>query len=311
MIFFWIAVAAAVLTFGLSYALYFYTFRNSPELDKRMTREDYLHSPLFHQYSKEIKQFFSDFDSLDFKRVYIRSRDGLKLAARYIESAPGAPLCILMHGYRGEAVGDFCAVIPICRRLGYSVLLPDQRASGISEGRCQTFGIKERLDTLDWIKYARKRFGEETPILLIGISMGAATVLMTSSDVPDNVKGIFADCAYTSVEEIIISFAAQKKLPGKLLYPFIKLGAKVFGHFDTDEESPEHAVSKTKVPICLIHGYSDDIVPYVMCGRLYDACPAEKYMVTVDRAGHASSVYENPLKYEKALVSFADKVIGQ
>lgn len=311
MFIFWTVFAIAVLIFALSFGMYLFVFRNPSNPDKRMKQEDYLHSPLFRPYTKQIKQLFSDFDDFDYRKVYIRSRDGLKLAARLFEFAPGAPVCIMMHGYRGEAVGDFCATVPMCRRMGFNVLLPDQRACGSSEGRFQSFGILERFDTLDWIKYVRKRFGNDLPILLIGVSMGAATVLMAAPEVPENVKGIFSDCSYTSIEDIILHVGTQRNLPGKLLYPFVRLGAKIFGHFDTEAESPVHAVTKSRVPVCFIHGYSDDFVPFTMCGELYDACTSEKTMIAVDRAGHACSVFENALKYEKVFVEFADKVLKQ
>ncbi len=63
-------------------------------------------------------------------------------------------------------------------REGHNVLMIEERAHLESEGHTITFGIKERYDALDWIRYALQRFGEDTRIILVGISMGAATVLM-------------------------------------------------------------------------------------------------------------------------------------
>lgn len=78
------------------------------------------------------------------------------------------------------------------------------RAHGSSEGKCLTFGVKERYDCLAWINCAIERFGRDTKIFLYGISMGAATVLMAGGlDLPDNVVGIVADCGYTSPTAII------------------------------------------------------------------------------------------------------------
>ena len=78
--------------------------------------------------------------------------------------------------------------------------------------------------------------------------MGAATAMITSGydDLPENIVGIVADCGYTSAEDIIKKVMRDMKLPPDLLYPFIRLGAKIFGRFDIDEFSPIEQVKKSK-----------------------------------------------------------------
>ena len=77
------------------------------------------------------------------------------------------------------------------------------------------------------------------------------------------------------------------KLPVKLLYPFIKLGARIYGGFDLEEASPIDAMKKCSLPIVFVHGDADDFVPYDMSVRLCEACASDKKaLITVADAGH-------------------------
>ena len=111
-----------------------------------------------------------ELDDIPYEEVTVTSHDGLKLFGRYYHVTDGAPVHIEFHGYRSMAIRDFSGGDRIVRSLKHNTLLIDQRAHGRSEGRCISFGIKEREDCLCWINYVRERFGEDTKIFLIGIS---------------------------------------------------------------------------------------------------------------------------------------------
>ena len=119
--------------------------------------------------------------------------------------------------------------------MGFNLLMVDERACCRSEGHTITFGIEERYDVLSWIRYAIGRFGQEKKILLGGISMGAGTILMASQmDLPPQVKGIIADCPFTSPEAIIRKVIRDLKISDQLTWPLVKLGARLYGHLDLD-----------------------------------------------------------------------------
>ena len=240
------------------------------------------------------------------ERLEITSHDGLKLVSYYYEFAPGAPIEILFHGYRGDGERDLAAGIERCFKIGRSAIVIKQRASGESEGFIITFGIKERLDCIAWCKYITERFGEDVKIILTGISMGAATVMMASGEeLPSSVVSVLADCGYTSPKEIIIKVMKDMKLPAAIFYPFVKLGARIFGGFDLEETSPIEAMQKTKLPIIFIHGDSDDFVPHYMSERLFEVCASKyKSFVTIEGAGHGLAYPQNMDKYLGALRNF-------
>ena len=303
MVLFWIIVAVLALVLALSAGLYLFVFFNHP--DKHMKTGDCLSGQQYKNYDRLFLSYVNQVREWEYKQVYIRSKDGKKLAARLFELSPEAPVAILMHGYKAEALNDFNAIMPILRKLGYTLLLVDQRACGKSEGLTVTFGIREREDCLSWVRYVQKKYGDDRKILLYGVSMGAATVMMASElGLPPCVQAIVEDCGYTTPREIILKTARDMGLPADLLYPFARIGAWLFGHFDVEAASPLEAVSSMDRPILFIHGYHDGFVPYAMCSMLYDNCSAPKRMETFDRGEHAVSVYSDPWKYESVLTSF-------
>jgi len=242
--------------------------------------------------------------------ISITSFDGLTLTGKYFHTADGAPLQIFCHGYKGNAIRDFCGGWRIARSLGHNVILIDQRCHGGSQGHTITFGIRERRDVLSWVAYARKRFGD-VPMILSGVSMGAATVLMAGDlALPDNVKGIIADCPFDSPENIIRKVLGQDMgMPVAAVYPLIRLGGMVFGGFDLKSAAPLTAVPRAKVPILLIHGDADRFVPYDMSVAIHNAAPDKIRFHTIPGAGHALNFVTAPEEYTRIVKDFLQSLL--
>lgn len=219
--------------------------------------------------------------------VEIKSFDGLTLRGKYFKVDDSAPIELMMHGYQGNAERDMSGGVYRAAALGHNALVVDHRASGRSDGKVITFGINESRDCLGWINFIIKEIDKDAKIILTGISMGAATVLITSGkELPKNVVGVLADCGYTSAKDIIKKVIRDMKLPANILYPFAKLGARLFGKFDLDETSPIEAVKRSKLPTIFFHGDTDDFVPCYMSEENHDACAAPKKLVIIKGAGH-------------------------
>jgi pimeloyl-ACP methyl ester carboxylesterase len=135
----------------------------------------------------------------------IETDDGLKLYGVWIPAENPKGTILLAHGYRSCKMVDFSLAFEMYHAVGMNILVPDQRAHGKSEGKYITFGVKESRDMLSWVNYHNKTFGD-IPLILSGLSMGASTMLyLADADLPENVKGIIADCGFTSPKEIIKS----------------------------------------------------------------------------------------------------------
>lgn len=235
----------------------------------------------------------------------VTSFDGLTLRGNYYEYAPGAPIELMIHGYRGTAERDLCGGVQRAFALGHNVLTVDQRASGLSDGHIITFGILESRDCLTWIEHIQQTFGDDTKIYLTGISMGAATVLTAvGRGLPKTVVGILADCGYSTSCDIIRKVIRQLHLPADLFYPLIRLGARLYGGFDPEELSPLEAMKQCRIPVIFFHGDSDDYVPCEMSRENFDACTAEKKLVIVPGAGHGLAYVADGDAYVAALREF-------
>ena len=243
---------------------------------------------IYEVYREDMIAWTKEIRSMPHEDLEVRSFDGLTLRGKYYEYEAGAPIELLFHGYKGNAERDLAGGVERCFRLGRSVILIDQRAGGTSDGHVISFGINERRDCHAWVKHAIERFGDDVKLIIGGVSMGAATVMMAAGDpLPKNVIGVLADCGYTSAKEIIKKVVREMHLPANLLYPFIRLGAKVFGRFNLDETSPIEAMKKCTLPTVFVHGDTDDFVPYDMSVRLCEACASEKKtLITIKGAGH-------------------------
>ena len=292
-----------VLTSYICFHMVFYVKRKERPFDP-----NYLSvpkGPLYEPYHPQMKKWILEARAYPSKDFYIKSFDGLTLHAKYFECDKNAVTEIMFHGYRGSAERDLSGGVQRCFALGRNILLVDQRTSCGSEGNVITFGVNEHRDCLSWIDFAIKEFGPDVKLVLTGISMGASTVLMAAGkELPPNVVGVLADCGFSSAKKIIKKCAGDIHVPADLIYPFIKLGAKIFGHFDLEEYTPMEAMKTCKLPVIFLHGETDDFVPCDMSREIYDACQSPKRLVTVPNAGHGLVYVVDNDKYFREVCEF-------
>ena len=294
---------------GIAYGCYRKAFYN-PRVKTDPERIDIPEGEIYEPFRELMTGWVRWTRTLPCEKVEITSHDGLRLVGKYYEYAPGAPIELMFHGYRGNAERDLSGGVARCFALGRSVLMVDQRCCGESEGKTITFGIYEHLDCLRWADFAAKKF-PDCKIILTGVSMGASTVLMAAGrELPKNVVGVLADCGYTSAREIMYEVIKQMGLPPKISYPFVKLGAKLFGHFDPDSGSAIEAARKIRVPVIFYHGTADDFVPCAMSEKLYAACKCRKRLVKVPNAGHGLAFPVDQEMYLQTLKEFFEKELG-
>ena len=281
-----LAVAALILAVSaVCFVPVFYSPRRKPTgEDEYPTPEGEIYDP----YREQMVNWIKEIRTMPRTEVSVTSYDGLKLCGTYYEQTKGAPIEILFHGYRGTGERDLSGGVFRCFSLGRNALIVDQRAAGKSEGRVITFGARESRDVRTWVDFVREKIDGDAKIILTGISMGAATVLTAASaPLPENVVGILADCGYTSTKAIIQKVMRDRKLPPAVLYPFVKLGAILYGHFCPDSTSPIASMPNCHLPVIFFHGDHDAFVPCRMSEENFAACASEaKRLVITPGAGH-------------------------
>ena len=242
---------------------------------------------------------------IPYEDLYRESFDGLKLHAYLFpaEDGVGKKFLLGVHGYRSYARPEFGPYIEFYRSLGYTLLLPDDRAHAPSEGKYIGFGVLDRLDCVDWAKYIVDHYGADTEILIHGVSMGAATVLSASGEnLPSQVRGIVSDCGYTSAEDIIkYHFKNSMHIPIWPVYPLCEKICEMKAGFNFHTNTAIELVKKAQVPILFVHGVKDKMVPVEMVKRLYEACASDKELLIVDEAGHGESIAFAPEEYHRLI----------
>jgi len=278
--------------------------------------ETALRKTSFGKYSEMIAyadQWLKDHDSRD---VYITSEDGLKLHGLWVRADNPVGTVLLVHGYRSTKLVDFALAFDAYHNLGLNLLIPDQRSHGRSEGKYITFGVKESKDMLGWLEYHNRQLGS-WDIILSGMSMGAATVLyMADMPLPENVRGIIADCGFSSPADIIKKvFQSTVHLPAVPSIWVADLCARIFAGFSLYEKSSLSSLKKNALPILLVHGKADDFVPCEMSKKAYDICTGNKRLLLVEGAKHGVSFLADHDAYNKevewlmstALRKYADR----
>lgn len=238
------------------------------------------------------------------------STDGLKLSAIYLPATDSHKTAIVAHGYMGDAE-TMANYAKMFHDLGYNVLVPDARGHGKSEGDYIGFGWHERKDYVKWIDQVLETNGQSEEIVLYGISMGAATVMMTSGEsLPANVKAIIEDCGYSSVnEELAYQLNELFGLPPFPLIQVTSLMTKIRAGYFFGEADAIKQLEKNQLPMLFIHGDADTFVPYEMLDKVYQATngPKEKYIVP--GAEHAKAYSIDPENYQKTVSSFLEKYV--
>lgn len=247
-----------------------------------------------------------------YEDVSITSFDGLKLCGGFFpcQNSEKNRLVIGFHGYTGEGVSNNVGIASYFIDHKYSMLFPDARAHGKSEGTYIGFGCLDKNDALDWIKWGIEKCGDDVEILLYGVSMGGSTVLMASSmDLPPQVKGIISDCAFTSPKEVFTHVLnTMYHLPAFPIIPASDMINKRLAGYGMDECNARREVTRAKLPILFIHGDADTFVPVHMCHELYENCCTKKKLYICKGAAHAESYYKDPETYENKLDEFISEM---
>ncbi len=241
------------------------------------------------------------------KRAELQAADGTMLVGHWQECENPKRVIVAMHGWRSSWCHDFGLIADFWRENGCSVLYAEQRGQGSSGGAYMSFGLLERFDARDWAWWAAEQTG--LPVYLAGISMGASTVLMAAgTQLPGLVRGIMADCGYTSPLEIWKHVAENNlKVSYGIYGPAANAICREKLQLSIDDYSCPDALSACTVPVLFIHGSDDHFVPVEMTYENYKACAAPKSLLIVPGAEHGMSYRVDREGYEAAVKEFWQK----
>lgn len=230
--------------------------------------------------------------------IWIQNKQNMWLHSYYMESKTQSnQYVILVHGYNGQGL-DMAGMARQFYEQGYHIIMPDLRAHGRSDGLARGMGWTDHFDLMEWISCITTRF-PDAEIILMGVSMGAAAVMMTVGEtLPMNVKACIEDCGYSSVWEEFESVQREIfHLPAFPILYIASLICRIRAGFWLQEADCVKQIQKSQIPILFIHGEEDHFVPFRMLQKLYHSAPSPKQKLVMEGAGHAVSSQVNAELY--------------
>lgn len=237
----------------------------------------------------------------------IDSEDGIYLAATHFKPERETDKwVIVVHGY-GCTQQNSYYIAENYLSMGYHVLTPDLRASGLSGGRYLTLGYRESEDIVLWARRIAAA-NPQAKIILHGVSMGAATVMMAAGreNLPPEVVAVVEDCGYTNADELIaLQMENSFGLPSFPAMNLLNWRCEKMAGFSLKDASPIDAVRHARVPLLFIHGTKDTLVPPNMAEKLYAAANApKKEILMIPGAVHAAASQADQQTYFRTIRKF-------
>ncbi len=250
----------------------------------------------------KVKEKYIEFINYPHEEIYIKNNRNIKLYGELRKSKNpqnNKPIVILFsHGHLSNGKCD----VPLFYNFqlnNYDLLSIDHEGNGNSEGKHSGFGIYEYENILLWVNKINEIYNHNVDIYLHGVSMGSNSILLTVDKKMENVKGLIADCGYTSTYDIVkhltkFHFAAFSVC----LFNSLILKRNVFKY------STLKTLKNSLYPILFIHGDNDKFVPTFMSLKNEKVCSSKHKIILFKNAGHARSYFEDPVLYEQEFNDF-------
>lgn len=230
--------------------------------------------------------------------------DGLRLCGRFTDFGSEKTVIILCGRAEG-CIYSYHYAEPY-RRMGYNILVVDQRAHGNSEGKCSGVGVLEQVDVIEWLRLLEREH-HTTHAVLHGACIGAATAVYAAanSKCPGILKGIVTDGLYLSFYEV---FRARFHTYKRPVFPVLLEIRWLIRHntgVDIRRQGPIHYIGRVRVPVLFIHSKEDVSSLPENVPALFDACKSPKTLVWMDHGVHSHLRWTNREKYDAVVTEFA------
>jgi fermentation-respiration switch protein FrsA (DUF1100 family) len=300
--------------FVLVCAFFIFFYGVVPWFLTRITTSNNFH---FHDLNdgKTPKDFGMDFHPIEF-----HSSDGILLKGWFVPAAAARGeargTIVYAHGLNRTRV-EMLPDAAFGHSLGYNGVLFDLRHQGASGGKITTIGYQERLDVEAAIQYALKEEKASRPVVLWGVSMGAAAVLMAAAETPD-VSAVISDSAFPNFKELIkhhynlfLSLIRRRwwwfpALPSFPLADEVIYWSAWRGNFRPSDFDLEVAVSKINPrPILFVCVEGDARMPPEYARKFYaDSTSPLKKLVELGGSRHGEGFHYATKQYEEAVKQF-------
>ena len=227
---------------------------------------------------------------LQYEDVNFISEDGRMLHGWWIPHPRARGTVIHCHGNAGN-IGDRAWMAADLHRLKVNVFLFDYRGYGESRGLPTEKGTYRDARAAYEVVRARYQDVESPPVVLHGQSLGGAVAIQLALDKP--VRGLIVESSFSSVIDM-----------GQKLYPLLPIRWFCYFRYDSVSKAP-----RLNIPKLFAHSPQDDLIPYDLGEKLYQAAAPPKEFVVLEGA-HNDAGWSLTPAYWRAIEKFMDHVLG-
>ena len=250
---------------------------------------------------------------LPFEEVSFQAEDGVPLKGWWVPAAPARGTVVLMHGLNRSRI-EMVKKVPFLHARGWNALLFDLRHHGQSGGSVSSFGYFEKGDAHAGAALARSR--SAGPVVLWGVSLGAATAALAAAEDP-GVAGLICDSSYRSLRDTVahhLTLARSWRWWMRVV-PSWPVGAEVLywigrrGGFDVDAVDVRGAVARLAGRPCLfVCNSGDRRMPAEIAFELRAAAGDRARVLVVPGKSHGGAYRDATAAYERAVAQVLDEV---
>lgn len=263
-------------------------------------------NPLFYQPDRKLYQTPARV-GLVYGDVRFKSADGTTLAGWFVHATNATPkgTVIHCHGNAQNMTAHFSFVDWLPRQ-GYNVFTFDYRGYGLSEGEADRAGVF--ADTLAAIEHVRNRPDvDPRRIVVLGQSLGGANALAAlgeNTNAAASVRAVASDSSFYSYRAIVRDKIRQVPVLSLLRWPLSWLVA-------SDAHSPGPAIARLPpgLPVLILHGKNDQVVPWQHGQRLYEAAHEPRELFLAEGMNHTEALIRSA-GCRAMLVDFFDRAMA-
>ncbi len=238
----------------------------------------------------------------------ISAFDGIRLDSWFVRPAARNGNCVMvLHGI-GDSRQGSVGYASLFLDQGYSVLLPDSRGHGSSEGDLVTYGLLEKSDVLSWARWLRRQ--DCKALYALGESLGGSVLIQAAALGPD-FRAIAAESPFADLPAIA-EFRVRQilRLPSWLqpvISPLLVQSSMTYARFrygiDLRQVQPIESIRRSTTPILLIHGLRDSRTPYWHSQALASA-NASSVLWLVPDAEHTAAYSAAPTEFRRRVLEW-------
>ena len=242
------------------------------------------------------------------EEISVSSCYGYQLHCLFFPCDRSLKTIIFSHGI-GMNHSSSIPYMAIFRRLGYNLLIYDNRFHGSSGGRNCSFGYFEKYDLKSIVDWVLQRIGPNSMVGTHGISLGGA-ITIQHAEIDPRISFAIADCSYSDLKRLFeLRLKADYHLPGFPLFILARWFGKTLTGFDFYQVSPIQDLKKTSTPIFFIHGDKDGYIPPSMSiDMMHAKTTGLTRLYLAPGAKHAQSYLSNPVEYENQIKAFLEQI---